>query len=50
MRQIGFAIAIVATLSLFLYHESFAQPGIGMHSSGGWGAEQYYRKEIKVYK
>lgn len=42
MRRIGFAIAMVATLSLFLVNESFAQRGMRMHGSGGWGAEHHY--------
>jgi hypothetical protein len=42
MRKIGFAIAMATTLSLFLANQSFAQHGMGMHGSGGWGAEHRY--------
>ncbi|MGJ5675606.1 MAG: hypothetical protein ACR9NN_18645 [Nostochopsis sp.] len=44
MRKIGVAVAMVATLSLFLANESFAQPGMQMGGSGGWGAGHHYSR------
>jgi hypothetical protein len=44
MRKIKVLITVVATLSLLFTTESFAQPGMGMRGSGGWGGGQHYSR------
>jgi hypothetical protein len=44
MMKIKVLITVAATLSLLLPTESFAQPRMRMHGSGGWGAGQHYSR------